>query len=309
MSDAPADEAEGDPAGAPLAAGAAGLLEALARRYDPRQGWVLLHEVRPTTGFAEAVRSCDAIALQTWPSRGICLVGHEVKVSRSDLVRELKDEGKAAALQRYCRQWFLVVSDAKVVSGLSIPDAWGVLAPRGRVLRAIREAPDLNPEPWPPEFVASLVRRASEDGPGVARAKRDVADGLEKAKADIARLRDQEAAVAAAVRSAARAVDSVLAGRFGRDVRHVVDIVGAALVYPKRAGWDHAVADLGRAIDAAVLGRDVRAVVHEAEQTVLAARRAVGDLGALERALERLRAAYAEAAKPQPPTSQTVPPT
>lgn len=82
-------------------------------------------------------------------ARGGALVGHEVKVSRSDVLAELADPTKADPWLQFCSRWYLVVSDPALVEGLDIPDAWGIMAPpsgrRRRSMTIIREAPQLTP--------------------------------------------------------------------------------------------------------------------------------------------------------------------
>ncbi len=60
--------------------------------------------------------------------------------------------------------WWLLISDEKIIEGLLIPDAWGILTPtsRGgsRMLRVVRKAPRLTPRPMDPLFVVSMVRNA-----------------------------------------------------------------------------------------------------------------------------------------------------
>jgi hypothetical protein len=99
------------------------LWDLLERRYGVDQGWLLFYEVPNRTGF-KGDRSADALALSTWPSQGICLHGFEVKRSRSDLLKELRDETKAAAFKRYCHYWWLTISDTKLAEGVEVPDSW-----------------------------------------------------------------------------------------------------------------------------------------------------------------------------------------
>jgi hypothetical protein len=62
--------------------------------------------------------------------------GHEVKVSRSDWLTELKNPDKADAFRRYCDYWWLVVPDRAIVHDGELPAGWGLLAVRGGQLRA-----------------------------------------------------------------------------------------------------------------------------------------------------------------------------
>lgn len=175
----------------------------LEKRYPPQQGYVLVREVGNGTG-SSCRRHADAVALQCWPSRGLGLDGFEVKVSKSDLRRELEDETKAHEVARFCRRWWLVVADEKVVDGLALPDGWGVLLPSGKGLAVHTKPAERTPEAWPTTFVAALVRAAWEQRPDVAdrsreieKAVRDVVASTEKHhEGELARLKaDAESAV------------------------------------------------------------------------------------------------------------------
>jgi hypothetical protein len=77
------------------------------------------------------------------------LIGHEIKVTRSDLLAELADATKPDAWLRYCDEWWLVVSDPALIEGLEIPELWGIMAPpsgrRTRSMTVLRKAPRLKP--------------------------------------------------------------------------------------------------------------------------------------------------------------------
>ncbi len=137
------------------------LHQLMERRYEEAQGWLLFYEVANGTGY-KGTGFADALALSTWPSKGIALHGFEFKRSRSDLIKEMRDERKAEVFQKYCLHWWLVVSDAKIAEGVEVPATWGILAPRNGVLYQVRAAPKLEPEPWKPEFIAALMRRFYE---------------------------------------------------------------------------------------------------------------------------------------------------
>lgn len=141
----------------------------LERRYEDSQGWLLFYEVANGTGY-KGTGFADAMAMSVWPSRGIQLLGFEIKRSRSDLLKELRDEQKAEKFIKFCHQWWLVVSDAKLTEGVEVPPNWGILAPRNNVLYQVRPAAKLEPEPWKPEFIAAIMRRFHE-----AHTKKDIA--------------------------------------------------------------------------------------------------------------------------------------
>lgn len=105
----------------------------------------------PEIGSPDGRRRADLLVAPVSISgaRGGALVGHEVKVSRADVLAELADPTKADPWMQYCSRWWLVVSDPALVEGLDIPEAWGIMAPpsgrRRRSMTIIREAPALTP--------------------------------------------------------------------------------------------------------------------------------------------------------------------
>jgi len=136
------------------------VLAALRGRYSG-SAWAFLTEVPNGTGFA-GTRSADGIAMSLWPSRGLELHGIEIKVSRSDWLRELKDPGKADDFFNYCDRWWVAVGDPAIVKDGELPPNWGLLIPRGKSLFQKVEAGKLSPIPPDRCFLAALMRRACE---------------------------------------------------------------------------------------------------------------------------------------------------
>lgn len=86
------------------------------------------------------------------------LIGFEVKVSRSDYLRELKHLGKSEPFRNVCTEWYMVVSDPKIVRG-DLPDGWGLLIAQGDGLRCTRKsATNPHPEPMPRGLIAGFLR-------------------------------------------------------------------------------------------------------------------------------------------------------
>lgn len=88
------------------------------------------------------------------------VLGFEVKTSRADWLRELKNLSKAQAWQRYCSHFF-VVAPRGVVRDEEVPVGWGVMVPRGIGLM-ITHAPTLNanPESMPTEAITAITYAA-----------------------------------------------------------------------------------------------------------------------------------------------------
>ncbi len=135
------------------------LIARVRNNYGP-PAFAFLEQLRRGTGW-QANRSADAAALSLWPSRGIYVVGFEIKVDRSDWLRELKDPGKAEEIQRFCRHWW-VVAPAGVVAEGELPESWGLMVPAGPGLKVAVNAPKLDHKPLDAGFAAAIVRRFAE---------------------------------------------------------------------------------------------------------------------------------------------------
>lgn len=96
------------------------VFEEIERRYKKEDGWIVMGEVTdPLT-----MRRADALALHTYQSRGLELNGFEVKVSRGDWLRELKDPSKSDVFAQFCHRWWLVTTEG-VAKREEIPEPWG----------------------------------------------------------------------------------------------------------------------------------------------------------------------------------------
>jgi hypothetical protein len=133
----------------------------LAARYKGT-AWAFLPKVRNGTGWRRAARTADAIAMSLWPSRGLHIYGFEVKVERSDWLRELNDPQKAEDVFGFCDFWF-VAAPQGVVNAAELPKTWGLLEIDGRGLRVTVDAPLLQPAPVDRLFLASLLRKVTEN--------------------------------------------------------------------------------------------------------------------------------------------------
>lgn len=173
------------------------LIGRLAGRFAPPE-WAFLRQVRNATGAGRVTRTADAIAMSLWPSRGLELHGFEVKVSRSDWLREVADPAKADEIARFCSRWWIVTADPKMVAAGELPPTWGLMVPHGAGLRAVVEAP-LNPTVQEPTraFLASVLRSVVEQAPGKAEIDAEADRRAEDVRAECAK--SYEAAVKVAV--------------------------------------------------------------------------------------------------------------
>jgi hypothetical protein len=136
------------------------MLDALHRRYGfikfGARRWAVAEHV-PNKPYGPS-RIADFIAMDTWSSGGFELIGHEVKVSRSDWLTELRDPWKAAEFTPYMHRWWVVVPCDGIVRLPELPERWGLMVLRPRGLRAERKAPKCAATPLTPERLAALLR-------------------------------------------------------------------------------------------------------------------------------------------------------
>jgi hypothetical protein len=146
------------------------LLDFLLRRYtDIRRGtiadrWTRAENVALLLGDSRK-RVADFVAADKYPGipygSALALHGHEVKVSRSDWLTELRDLTKAEAFKRYMHHWWLVAADKSIVNPGELPDGWGLLVKAGNMLRAVVKAPRLSPDALPTDLAISLMASAA----------------------------------------------------------------------------------------------------------------------------------------------------
>ena len=135
------------------------LKDALKAKFSP-PAFGILWEVGNSTG-AGTNRHADAVAMSLWPSRGLEVIGFEIKASRYDWQKELANPSKAEPICRYCDRWYIVTNRDIVQSG-ELPPTWGLMMPRGSSLIVDTEAPKLTPVELDRAFMAAVFRRAFE---------------------------------------------------------------------------------------------------------------------------------------------------
>ncbi len=165
------------------------VFEALKKRF-PSPAFVLLPQVRSATGSSSKVRTADAVAVSTWPSRGLYITGIEIKVSLADWRRELADPTKAESIQQYCRYWYIAAPKG-VVPGGEVPDNWGLLECNARSTTETKRPERLDEAPPDILFTAAVLRRASE----VMRTQADVEQAIQayRTQAEESGMKCQEA--------------------------------------------------------------------------------------------------------------------
>jgi hypothetical protein len=155
---------------------------ALHRRYNPPsngrpgEGYVCIEEARSGAGFQGNNGQCDFLAINTWQSRGLTVIGHEIKVSRTDLLKELAQPEKAEQFGRFCHMWWLVMpSELYAKMDHQVPTAWGVLtaSDKGRLTEAQKpqrnRTPDAVPVWWWIGWLAQIDRQHKRQLPSLVQ--------------------------------------------------------------------------------------------------------------------------------------------
>lgn len=153
------------------------IFTALASRH-PAPEWVYLPQVRTRTGYSrtfgsdlDSERYLDAFAMNCYHGKGYQRVGYEIKVSRSDWLRELEDPRKRAQGYFLCHQfWFALARGVyRADDEYSLErekrrytnplDGCGVIeVGEDGALKIMRRAVSHDAWPMPDTFVASLMR-------------------------------------------------------------------------------------------------------------------------------------------------------
>lgn len=110
------------------------LVDRLGRHYiksgQPLPGGIFVPEVG-LNGVAPQ-RRCDAIYVGFTSASGRLLIGHEVKVSRSDWLHELDQPEKSARWADQCHGWYVVAPSTAIVPVEELPHGWGLMIPDPR---------------------------------------------------------------------------------------------------------------------------------------------------------------------------------
>lgn len=154
------------------------MLDLLHRRYSQAsinggtsaRRYVCAEHVRNQAGFFDrgrGGRTADFVAVDTWLSSlrsgHLRVHGVEVKVSRSDWLRELKDPAKAVETLEYASYCWLAVPDLTVAQPDELPDGWGLLRIAGDRGLVAKRAAQLRPvDPLSPSATAALLRAVAK---------------------------------------------------------------------------------------------------------------------------------------------------
>lgn len=147
------------------------VIAALERHHAPNKGWVTVPEVTVASGFGTLLEGLpphsgsqriDLFAMGTWKTTGYERVAYEIKVSRSDWLRELKKPEKREAAKALSHR-FVIAAPAGLVKRSELPPDCGLVEVRDNGSAYTYRKGPRRPDPVaPPEWIASLLRTAAE---------------------------------------------------------------------------------------------------------------------------------------------------
>ncbi len=216
------------------------IIDLLRVKHSPPE-WLFVDHVKNAAGFG-ARRQLDALAFNTFGSRGYAFVGYEVKCTRADFLRELKDPEKSEAVGQFCDRFSIVAAHPLVAAPEEMPLGWGlyVVNSKGSGLLT-KKRPEAREQVMPIDrpFLAAIVRRLQkqdrEDFDAFAEARsegfrqgREAEQSIQTGyKAELERLREM---VQVFEKSSGVRVNSWDGGRVGEAVQLVMNGRGARLV-------------------------------------------------------------------------------
>lgn len=234
---------------------AADVIAALAKRYEP-PAWAFLEQVADGTGSNQS-RWADAVAMSVWPSRGLDVHGFEVKVSRYDLLNELKNPIKSEAVMKYCDYWWVVLGSPDIIQPGELPPTWGQLSMHGSRLMCDTQAPRLTPIAIDRTFVASVLRNFKKADSGIVEAAKISAyeegykRGVEEQKRIAGGLPQR---VADFERASGISIGEWNAGDIGAAVRTVLDVQVSPWKFKSARDAASEIVEHFKAIEAALPG-------------------------------------------------------
>ena len=136
----------------------------LLRAKYPRDRYALFFDVPDAVGLDQR-RRIDALAFGIWQSVGREIQGFELKVSRSDWLRELKQVNKADPFIAICDRFWLVTADSSIAKIDEVPACWGWMSATANGLRVQRPASKLPGvgNAIPRNFLIGVLRRMQDD--------------------------------------------------------------------------------------------------------------------------------------------------
>jgi len=128
----------------------------LERRHEDTRQWVYIHEMPEGTGGA-CRGFIDGFAINCWHCNDLEKVAYEIKVSRSDFLKELKFPEKRRAALLFSNQYYFVTPKG-LVKKEEIPLECGLIEWEGENLVVALKAPTRAAHPPSWTFMAAALR-------------------------------------------------------------------------------------------------------------------------------------------------------
>ena len=159
----------------------------LHTRFDDTRRYAYAEEVGNSTG-AEQRRRLDMVIVDCWKSNGFAIEGIEIKISKSDLRRELQDASKHNVFYQNL-DYYSLAAPASVVDLDLVPKQWGLylvdVAKDGSLsMRCVRKPCSLHDEfikDVDKGFIAALLRAMWNSRPSDSMLQAAEKEGYERA--------------------------------------------------------------------------------------------------------------------------------
>lgn len=169
------------------------IIHMLRQRFAPRE-FAFIEQVRNGTGWAKRARTADAIAMSLFPSKGLHLYGFEVKVSRSDWIKELKDLEKSDGIGRYCDYWVIAAPDG-IVRIEELPEKWGLMVPKKDKMHFQKNPVKMESQSLDKLFIGALLRQAQKQISSEARIRLEIDKAVEDEYKRMTRMMESESRI------------------------------------------------------------------------------------------------------------------
>lgn len=161
----------------------------LHKRYEDHRRYAVAEEVGNATGL-EQTRRLDMVVVDCYKSNDYCLEGIEVKVSKADLRKELRDRAKHNIFFKNL-DYYSLAAPASIVDEETIPKHWGLYLidqypnedqPHLRVYRNPLSLHDKQRKTLDRSFAVCLMRALQKQSPTAAELERARQKGMEEAR-------------------------------------------------------------------------------------------------------------------------------
>ena len=134
-------------------------LLAVLQTHYPSDQWVFFRELRAGSGYGkDAEQRIDAWTMNCWPSSRFLRISFEVKVYRSDFLKELASPGKREFAMSVSNKFYFV-TPPRLIKLSEIPSGCGLIEINDDKIKVNLDAPFRETDGLSWRFVASMARR------------------------------------------------------------------------------------------------------------------------------------------------------